>query len=115
MALGAPVVEEAAYGLEEARVRSDDGQHLAKRDLARDVARECQVICITHSPQVASAGDQHLLVSKTVRGGVTETQIKALDSNAREREIARMLGATEATAASVAHARDLIATATSGD
>ena len=81
----------------------------------RDVARECQVICITHSPQVASAGDQHLLVSKTVRGGVTETQIKALDSNAREREIARMLGATEATAASVAHARDLIATATSGD
>ena len=81
----------------------------------RDVARECQVICITHSPQVASAGDQHLLVSKTVRDGVTETQIKTLDSNAQEREIARMLGAAEATAASVAHARDLIATATSDD
>ena len=81
----------------------------------RDVARECQVICITHSPQVASAGDQHLLVSKTVRDGVTETQIKTLDSNAQEREIARMLGAAEATAASVAHARDLIATATNDD
>ena len=80
----------------------------------RDVARECQVICITHSPQVASAGDQHLLVSKTVQGGSTETQIKTLDRNAREREIARMLGAAEATTASVAHARDLIATATGG-
>ena len=80
----------------------------------RDVARECQVICITHSPQVASAGDQHLLVSKTVNDNVTETQIKTLDENAREREIARMLGAAEATAASVAHARDLITTATGG-
>ena len=78
----------------------------------RDVARECQVICITHSPQVASAGDQHLLVSKSVQGGVTETQIKTLDKVHREQEIARMLGAAEATAASVAHARDLIATAT---
>ncbi len=80
----------------------------------RDVARECQVICITHSPQVASAGDQHLLVSKTVRDSVTETQIETLDGQAREREIARMLGAADATAASVAHARDLIATATGG-
>ncbi len=80
----------------------------------RDVARECQVICITHSPQVASAGDQHLLVSKSVRAGITETQIKTLDRGSREQEIARMLGAAEATAASVAHARDLIATATGG-
>ncbi len=80
----------------------------------RDVARECQVICITHSPQVASAGDQHLLVSKTVHDNVTETQIKTLDKNTREREIARMLGAAEATTASVAHARDLITTATGG-
>ena len=75
----------------------------------RDVARECQVICITHSPQVASAGDHHLLVSKTVHDNVTETQLRPLDRAQREREIARMLGAAEATAASMAHARDLIA------
>ena len=79
----------------------------------RDVARECQVICITHSPQVASAGDHHLLVSKWVREGVTETHIQTLDHITREQEIARMLGAAQATAASLAHARDLIATATS--
>jgi DNA repair protein RecN (Recombination protein N) len=80
----------------------------------RAVARECQVICITHSPQVASAGDQHLVVSKSVQGGITETQIRSLDRKTREQEIARMLGAAQATAASVAHARDLIKTATGG-
>ncbi len=78
----------------------------------RDVASHCQVICITHSPQVASAGDQHLIVSKSIVGGHTEMRIEALDEIEREAEIARMLGATEATESSVAHARDLIATAT---
>ena len=78
----------------------------------RDVASHCQVICITHSPQVASAGDQHLVVSKSVVGGHTETRIKALGEIEREAEIARMLGAAEATESSVAHARDLIAIAT---
>lgn len=74
----------------------------------RDVARHCQVICITHSPQVASAGDQHLLVSKAVTDGSTETQLGQLDRRARESEIARMLGADSATKSSVAHARDLM-------
>ncbi len=74
----------------------------------RDVARHCQVICITHSPQVASAGDQHLLVSKAVHDGVTETALQPLSPRARETEIARMLGANNATRSSVAHARDLM-------
>ena len=77
----------------------------------RDVARHCQVICITHSPQVASAGDHHLLISKSIVDGRTETTIRRLDRPEREAEIARMLGAAEATASSVAHARDLMATA----
>ena len=77
----------------------------------RTVAARCQVLCVTHSPQVASAGDAHLLVSKATRRGGTETEIHALDEADREAEIARMLGAEEATASSVAHARDLIATA----
>lgn len=74
----------------------------------RDVARHCQVICITHSPQVASAGDHHLLVSKSVKDGSTETALTALAPRARETEIARMLGAGSATRSSVAHARDLM-------
>ncbi len=77
----------------------------------RDLARCCQVICITHSPQVASAGDHHLVVDKSVVDARTETTIRRLDKAEREAEIARMLGAAEATASSVAHARDLMATA----
>jgi len=80
----------------------------------RQVARHCQVICITHSPQVASAGDQHVMVTKSVRDGMTETELVALTGAAREREIARMLGAAQATKASVAHARDLLADARNG-
>ncbi|MEQ8660691.1 MAG: DNA repair protein RecN [Gammaproteobacteria bacterium] len=74
----------------------------------RDVAAHCQVICITHSPQVASAGDQHLLVEKRVADGHAETHLRALDASAREQEIARMLGAARATDPSLEHARDLL-------
>jgi DNA repair protein RecN (Recombination protein N) len=75
----------------------------------REVARHCQVICITHSPQVASAGDHHLRVDKRVVAGQAETGLTRLDDAEREQEIARMLGAAAATAPSVEHARDLIA------
>jgi DNA repair protein RecN (Recombination protein N) len=78
----------------------------------REVARHCQVICITHSPQVASAGDAHVLVDKRVVDGRTETTLRRLDRVAREQEIARMLGAAEATRSSIAHARDLIEAST---
>jgi len=77
----------------------------------RDVARHCQVICITHSPQVASAGHQHFLVDKQVIDGQAETRLVILDQSARETEIARMLGAARATEPSLQHARDLIAEA----
>ncbi|MEQ8497712.1 MAG: DNA repair protein RecN, partial [Gammaproteobacteria bacterium] len=74
----------------------------------RDVAAHCQVICITHSPQVASAGDRHLLVEKQVADGHAETRLRVLDETAREHEIARMLGAARATDPSLEHARDLL-------
>ncbi len=79
----------------------------------RDVARHGQVICITHSPQVASAGDHHLLVDKQINDGRAETTLVHLDNAARETEIARMLGAAKKTRSSIAHARDLLAMARS--
>jgi DNA repair protein RecN (Recombination protein N) len=79
----------------------------------RDVARHSQVICITHSPQVASAGEHHVLVDKQVVDGRSETTLRCLDPEARESEIARMLGAAEDTRSGIAHARDLLATARS--
>jgi len=74
----------------------------------RDVARHCQVICITHSPQVAAAGDRHLLVEKRVVEGHAETTLTTLGRKAREQEIARMLGAARVTDPSIEHARDLL-------
>lgn len=74
----------------------------------REVAAHTQVICITHSPQVASAGDHHLVVDKQVIDGESESRITLLDRKAREREIARMLGAAADRRTGVAHARELL-------
>ena len=73
----------------------------------REVAAHTQVICITHSPQVASAGDHHLVVDKQVVDGESESHITLLDRKAREREIARMLGGDEDDVA-LEHARRLL-------
>ncbi|MGR8921406.1 MAG: DNA repair protein RecN, partial [Gammaproteobacteria bacterium] len=74
----------------------------------RELARFTQVICITHSAQVASAGDEHLLVHKRLHDGRTETALEPLAEDRRAEEIARMLGAEDLTAPSVQHAQDLI-------
>ena len=71
-------------------------------------AREHQVLCITHLPQVASLADAHLRVAKNVTGGRTAIEVKPLDAAAREDEIARMLGGLEITAATRAHAREML-------
>ena len=56
-----------------------------------------QVLVITHLPQVASWGDQHLLVSKSVVDEKLQSDIRPLDNRARVEEIARMLGGQEIT------------------
>lgn len=77
----------------------------------RAVARHGQILCITHSPQVASAGEHHLLVTKGISDGRAESTVRELDQEGRESEIARMLGATRATDSSLRHARDLLTAA----
>lgn len=72
------------------------------------VASHCQVICITHSPQVAGAGTSHLLMEKKIINKQSSAQVKAVFGKSRESEISRMLGAKKGTASSIAHARDLI-------
>ena len=62
--------------------------------LAR-LAQSAQVLVVTHSPQVAARGAQHLLIAKAHDGVVTRTGVVTLDAAARREEIARMLsGAT---------------------
>ena len=72
----------------------------------RSVARDHQVIAITHLPQSAACGDRHLVVSKSVSGGRTRTRIEAVEGEARVREIARMLGGMSAVVAQ--HAEELL-------
>ncbi|MEM7543383.1 MAG: DNA repair protein RecN [Pseudomonadota bacterium] len=72
------------------------------------LARKVQVICITHSAQVAGVADQHLAVSKTTRKSETATTIVPLSTAARERELARMISGAETTETGLAHARTLL-------
>jgi DNA repair protein RecN (Recombination protein N) len=74
----------------------------------RDVAKARQVICITHLPQVAVYGDWHIRVSKRVKSGRTFALIDLLESDERKEEVARMLGGSKVTAATIAHAGEML-------
>lgn len=76
--------------------------------LLRDLARDRQVLCITHLPQIAAFGDVHLHVSKRVEQDRTFSRMRALDDDARIEELARMLGGLTVAESTRAHARDLL-------
>jgi DNA repair protein RecN (Recombination protein N) len=64
--------------------------------LAR-LAAQTQVLVVTHSPQVAARGSQHLYIAKSVDGTVTRTSVRTLSDAERREEIARMLSGAEVT------------------
>ena len=68
-----------------------------------------QVLCVTHLPQIAAMADYHYLVEKGVQGGRTFTDVKQLDENMRESELARMVGGSGAENDSgLLHARNML-------
>lgn len=67
-----------------------------------------QVICITHLPQIASKGHQHLVVYKIDQEHSTSSNIKKLDDKGRVVEIAKMLSGQNLTDAAVENARELL-------
>ena len=79
------------------------GRRLAKLGLTR------QVLVITHLPQVAARGTQHLRVAKLGRGEKVMSHIEVLDPAARVEEIARMLGGHTITATTRQHAAEMLA------
>jgi len=79
------------------------GRRLAKLGETR------QVLVITHLPQVAARGTQHLQVSKQANGGFVSSNIERLDAAARVEEIARMLGGMKITATTRQHAAEMLA------
>ncbi len=81
------------------------GERLAR--LAKDV----QVLVVTHAPQVAARGDHHWRVSKVSKGGTTTTRVDELDATARREEIARMLAGEKVTDEARAAATKLMSAA----
>lgn len=76
--------------------------------LLRQLGARGQVLTVTHLPQVAAQGHQHLFVRKQQTRNSTRTCIDQLDESARVQEVARMLGGVDLTDESLAHARKLL-------
>lgn len=81
--------------------------HTVGRLLQR-LGRDRQVLAVTHLAQVAACANHHLLVSKRQQGQQTESGVRRIDDEHRVKELARMLGGSEQSAASLAHARELL-------
>jgi DNA repair protein RecN (Recombination protein N) len=75
------------------------------------LAERNQLLVVTHSPQVAARGAEHLLIAKTSDGTVTRTGVRQLDGGERREEIARMLSGATVTDEARAQAARLIETA----
>lgn len=73
-----------------------------------DCAKSCQVICVTHSPQIAAVAKSHFMVSKREIGGRTESDVKKLSYDERIHEIARIIGGATINSQTIAAAKDLV-------
>lgn len=71
------------------------------------IAKNHQVILITHLPQIAAKADHHFLIEKTVEEGATHTRIHPLEEKESIEELARLLGGDEISKASLENAREL--------
>ena len=74
----------------------------------KQTSESCQVICITHSAQIASLADTHLFISKEEIKGRVETLVKLLSYEERVNEVARIMGGQNITNALLSSAKELI-------
>ena len=81
--------------------------------LLRQLGESGQVLTVTHLPQVAAQGHQHLFVHKERRQNSTHTAVKLLSHEERVEEVARMLGGIDLTDESLLHARKILDSAQS--
>ncbi|MDO2949795.1 DNA repair protein RecN [Aeromonas simiae] len=77
--------------------------------LLRQLGESTQVLVVTHLPQVAGNGHQHMVVSKHTDGHTTETHMQPLAQGDRLHELARLLGGDHITDNTLANARELLA------
>ena len=74
----------------------------------RSVARNKQVLCVTHLPQIAAMGDTHMLIAKSERDGRTYTTVTPLDHDGRTREVARIIGGASITETTLKSAEEML-------
>lgn len=74
----------------------------------KQTARGRQVICITHTAQIAAQADSQLLIEKNVEAERTYTEIFPLDKEGRVRELARIISGDQITELSLANAREML-------
>ncbi len=76
--------------------------------ILKQMAKDHQVLAITHLPQIASKGNTHFLVYKEVKKSTTRSQLRILNEEERLNEIARMLSGEVLTNAALDNARVLL-------
>jgi DNA repair protein RecN (Recombination protein N) len=74
----------------------------------QDIAKDNQVLCVTHLPQIAAFARQHFNVQKQIVKDRTETTVKSLNGSERIDEISRMLGGAVITETARRHAREML-------
>lgn len=77
-------------------------------DILEQMSEKMQVLAITHSPQIASKGQQHYKVYKAIDDAITSTKIIELSANGRVQEIAEMLGGKQISHSALEHAKVLL-------
>lgn len=75
------------------------------------LGRNCQVICISHQPQLAAFADNHFRIEKVVTETSAKTSLAELDGEARREELARIIDGADITETSLVHAGEMIAAA----
>ena len=74
----------------------------------RELSRNTQIICVTHSPQIAGKAQQQFFIKKEIENNFTETKVHELDTEERIREIARIISGDNITEASINHAKEIM-------
>ena len=72
------------------------------------IAGKKQVLCVTHLPQIAARGDNHMLISKAERDGRTYTSVTPLDREGRKQELARIIGGANITEITLKSAEEML-------
>lgn len=77
-------------------------------NIMQELAKDMQVITITHLPQMASKGKAHFFVHKSIKNDFTYTQIKRLSTEERVVEIAKMLSGDNPKESAIQNAKELL-------